>query len=38
MGRMGTTEEAAGAVFFLASPLSDYVTGHVLTVDGGLGV
>ena len=34
--RPGTTEEAAGAVLFLASPLSDYVTGQILTVDGGL--
>jgi len=36
MGRAGTPEEAAGAVFFLASPLSDYVSGQVLEVAGGL--
>ncbi len=35
LGRAGTTEEAAGPVLFLASPLSDYVTGHVLLVTGG---
>jgi 3-oxoacyl-[acyl-carrier protein] reductase len=35
LGRPGTTEEAAGPVLFLASPLSDYVTGHVLLVTGG---
>jgi 3-oxoacyl-[acyl-carrier protein] reductase len=35
MGRAGTPEEAAGAVFFLASPFSDYVSGQVLEVAGG---
>jgi 3-oxoacyl-[acyl-carrier protein] reductase len=35
LGRAGTAEEAAGPVLFLASPLSDYVTGHVLLVTGG---
>jgi 3-oxoacyl-[acyl-carrier protein] reductase len=35
LGRSGTPEEAAGPVLFLASPLSDYVTGHVLLVTGG---
>lgn len=35
LGRPGTPEEAAGPVLFLASPLSDYVTGVVLTVAGG---
>lgn len=35
MGRAGTPEEAAGPVLFLASPLSNYVTGHVLLVTGG---
>lgn len=35
LGRTGTPEDAAKAIFFLASPLSDYLTGQVLTVDGG---
>ena len=36
MGRAGTAQEAAGAVLFFASPLSDYVSGQVLEVTGGL--
>ncbi|HEV2348341.1 MAG TPA: SDR family oxidoreductase [Terriglobia bacterium] len=36
LGRPGTPREAAGAVFFLASPLSDYVSGQVLEVAGGM--
>jgi 3-oxoacyl-[acyl-carrier protein] reductase len=36
LGRLGTPEEAAGAVLFFCSPLSDYVTGEVLTCGGGL--
>lgn len=34
-GRWGAPEDIAGAAVFLASPASDYVTGHVLAVDGG---
>jgi len=34
-GRWGTPSDMAGAAVFLASPASDYVTGHVLAVDGG---
>ena len=34
-GRWGQPEDLAGAALFLASPASDYVTGHVLVVDGG---
>ncbi len=37
-GRWGEPEELQGAVVFLASPASDYVTGAVLTVDGGYSV
>ncbi len=36
LGRLGTPEEAAGAVFFMCSSLSDYVTGEVLICGGGL--
>lgn len=35
LGRPGTPEEAAGPILFLCSPLANYVTGHVLNVDGG---
>jgi len=37
-GRLGTPAEMAGAVLFLASPLSAYVFGQTLRVDGGLGL
>ena len=37
-GRWGEPEELQGAVVFLASRASDYVTGAVLTVDGGYSV
>jgi 3-oxoacyl-[acyl-carrier protein] reductase len=35
LGRLGTPEDAAGAVLFFCSPLSDYVTGEVLICGGG---
>jgi len=37
LGRAGTPEEAAGAVMFFCSPLSDFVTGEVLMCAGGMG-
>ena len=36
IGRFGTPEEVTGAVLFLASDKSNYITGQVLSVDGGL--
>lgn len=36
LGRLGTPEEAASAVLFFCSPLSDYVTGEVLICSGGI--
>ncbi|MGI8594796.1 MAG: SDR family NAD(P)-dependent oxidoreductase [Solirubrobacteraceae bacterium] len=35
LGRPGTTEEAAGPIFFLCSPWANYVHGQVLNVTGG---
>ena len=35
LGRTGTPEEAAGGVFFLCSPWSNYVHGQVLNITGG---
>jgi 3-oxoacyl-[acyl-carrier protein] reductase len=34
--RLGLPHEIADAVLFLAAPGSAYITGQVLTVDGGL--
>jgi 3-oxoacyl-[acyl-carrier protein] reductase len=36
MQKMGTVADVANAVLFLSSSLADYITGQVLTVDGGL--
>jgi 3-oxoacyl-[acyl-carrier protein] reductase len=36
MQRLGTPLDVANAVLFLSSSLSDYITGQVITVDGGL--
>ncbi len=34
-GRWGEPSDLEGAIVFLASPASDYMSGHVMTVDGG---
>jgi 3-oxoacyl-[acyl-carrier protein] reductase len=36
LGRMGRPEEAAEAIAFLAGPGATYLTGSVVTVDGGM--
>jgi 3-oxoacyl-[acyl-carrier protein] reductase len=36
LGRLGSTEDVAGAVCFLASDEAAYITGHVLAVNGGM--
>ena len=36
LGRIGSTDDIAGAVEFLASPAAAYITGQVLCVDGGM--
>lgn len=36
LGKFGTTEDIANVTLFLASELSSYVTGQVISVDGGL--
>ncbi|MBT9153698.1 MAG: 3-oxoacyl-(acyl-carrier-protein) reductase [Firmicutes bacterium] len=36
--RSGTPEDVAAAVGFLASPKADYITGQVLSVDGGMNI
>ena len=38
VGKFGTPEDVADVVLFLASDKSRYITGHVIQVDGGLGI
>ncbi len=37
-GRLGTVDDVARAIIFLAGRQSDYITGFVLNVDGGMGI
>ncbi len=38
LGRLGQPEEVARMVAFLSGPGGDYITGQVLSVDGGMGI
>jgi NAD(P)-dependent dehydrogenase (short-subunit alcohol dehydrogenase family) len=36
MGRIGTTEDMAGAAVFLAGAAANFITGQIIYIDGGL--
>jgi 3-oxoacyl-[acyl-carrier protein] reductase len=38
MGKMGTTSDIANLVLFLAGENSNYITGQVICVDGGMAI
>ena len=38
LGRLGEVEDVVGAALYFASPLSDFVTGSVLLIDGGMNI
>jgi len=38
VGRLGEIEDLQGAVVFLASDASDFMTGHDMVIDGGYSV
>ena len=38
MKRMGQPDEVAELIAFLASPVSDYITGEVIKIDGGIAI
>ena len=35
LNRLGTPEEVAAGIVFLLSPAASYLTGHIMTIDGG---
>jgi len=38
LGRRGTADEVAAWILNLANPTANWITGQVITVDGGLGI
>jgi 3-oxoacyl-[acyl-carrier protein] reductase len=38
LGRLGTPEDVANAVYFLLTPAAQYITGQIIQVDGGMGM